>query len=131
MAVIKKDGQLIALNVNPTAFFMKLEADGLETNGYEVLKDAEELAAERKKKQLTGIEFSGVMCSATAEDQNGLDSLLLQHTIAKLTNAQLPDNYFRFKNGNILLINSENIEALDAVWRPFRMSFFPSPESNV
>ncbi len=87
-----------------------------------------EIKEQRKKAQLIGIEFNGVMCSATAEDQNGLSALLLKHALAKMTAQQLPDIHFRFENGNVLTLNSNNIEGLDAVWTPFRLSFFPPAE---
>lgn len=76
-------------------------------------------SAMRKVMQLIGIEFNGVMCSATPDDQNRLATLLLRHTIAKLTGGKLPDINFRFENGNVLVINSDNIEALDQALLPF------------
>lgn len=90
----------------------------------------DKIAAEsnRKSRQLAGIEFQAVMCSATAEDQNGLSALLLKHALAKMTAQQLPDIHFRFENGNVLTLNSTNIEAFDAVWTPYRLSFFPPAE---
>ena len=82
----------------------------------------------RKNSQLSGILFSGVMCSATESDQNGLAAMLLEHTVAVLKGDRMPDTPFHFSNGSVLIINSDNIEALAAVWRPFRASFFQSPE---
>lgn len=84
------------------------------------------LAAEDASRlKLTGIEFNGIMCSATGDDQAGLSALLLKHTVLKLSGQKMPDVHFRFENGNILTINADNIEELDAIWTPFRMSFFP------
>ena len=36
-----------------------------------------------------------------------------------------PDVRFRFANRSRLELNAGNIDALDAVWTPFRLSFFP------
>jgi len=68
-----------------------------------------------------GIEFQGVMCSATAEDQWGLAS------IESVVLAGMPVN-FKFANGNSLVLNQDNWAAFRNVWLPFRASFFPLPE---
>lgn len=70
------------------------------------------------KKKLAGVEFQGVMCSATESDQNGL---LCMYPFIK--SGQLSPN-FNFENGNVLKLDSTNIDALLAVWSPFRESFF-------
>ena len=80
---------------------------------------------ERKKLQMAGIEFQGVMCSATGDDQSGLSAVFLKHALAKMVGQTFPDVHFRFENGNRLTLNANNIDALDAVWTPFRLSFFP------
>lgn len=90
-----------------------------------LIKEKIESFSLMKKTKITGIEFNGVMCSATGDDQAGLSALLLKHTVLKLSGQKMPDVHFRFENGNILTINSDNIEELDAIWTPFRMSFFP------
>ena len=114
---------------------------------------AAQAQAERKKSQLVGIEFQGVMCSAVKEDQDGLDAVqgqFLQFVMARdvilpakinaATGSEkaalqlqrdamvFPTINFRFENGTILPLNDGNIEALSSVWQPFRMSFFP-PEN--
>ena len=66
------------------------------------------------------------MCSATSEDQNGLSAVFLKYALAKMAGQTFPDVHFRFENGNRLTLNAGNIEALDAVWTPFRLSFFPA-----
>jgi hypothetical protein len=71
--------------------------------------------------KLTGIEFEGVMCSATADDQNGLAAVLL--AIQMQGSAFQPTRFF-FANGNTLVISLENYQAFAAVWLPFRQSFF-------
>ncbi len=72
----------------------------------------------KESRKLAGVEFQGVMCSATESDQNGLLSM---YNFIKA--GQLSPN-FHFENGNVLPLNSGNIDALLAVWSPFRESFF-------
>lgn len=93
-----------------------------------VLTQAEQSAKDaetRKRAQLHGIEFQGVMCSATGDDQAGLSAVFLKHSLAKMAGKTFPDVHFRFANGNVLTLNAGNIDAMDAVWTPFRLSFFP------
>lgn len=82
----------------------------------------EELDAQAKEvvreQKLTGVLFDGVMCSATADDMFGLAS------IKPYVKQGVSINYY-FDNGNSLLITPENIDAFEAVWFPFRQSFFP------
>lgn len=68
-----------------------------------------------------GIEFSGVMCSATAADQNGLAAVLLA---IQLQGEAFQPTRFYFENGNTLDITLQNWQAFAAVWLPFRQSFF-------
>ena len=72
----------------------------------------------KEARKLAGVEFQGVMCSATESDQNGLLSM---YNFIKA--GQLSPN-FRFENGNTLQLNADNIDGLLAVWSPFRESFF-------
>lgn len=74
-----------------------------------------------KDPKLVGVEFDGVMCSATKEDQDGL--------IAVLTAYQLQGNEFKptrfvFANGSNLVLSLENLKQFIGVWMPFRQSFF-------
>ena len=82
---------------------------------------AEELAAgqdnKRQADKLTGVEFEGVMCSATAEDMWGLSAIKEWVAAGQTAN-------FKFENGNTLAITPENYAAFQAVWVPFRASFF-------
>lgn len=71
--------------------------------------------------KLVGVLFQGVMCSATAADQNGLASVLLA---IQLQGAAFQPTRFYFENGNTLVISLANYEAFIAVWLPFRQSFF-------
>lgn len=71
--------------------------------------------------KMTGIEFDGVMCSATREDQNGLMAVLLAK---QLQGAAFKPTSFFFANGNSLVLTKDNITAFTGVWMPFRQSFF-------
>lgn len=80
----------------------------------EAAKSALETARAAK---LAGVEFNGVMCSATKEDMWGLSSVQ-----AWIRAGQSTD--FKFDNGNTLTLTAANIDAFEAVWVPFRASFF-------
>lgn len=79
---------------------------------------AEELARVAK---ITGIEFEGVMCSATKEDQAGLLAVLIAF---QMQGASFQPTRFDFSNGNKLVLTKNNIQQFIAVWMPFRNSFF-------
>lgn len=70
-----------------------------------------------KAAKLAGVEFEGVMCSATKEDMWGLASVKDWVRGGSSTN-------FNFDNGNTLTLTPQNIDAFEAVWIPFRASFF-------
>ncbi len=72
---------------------------------------------DRKNRKLAGVEFEGVMCSATGGDMHGLKCV--EDDILE----GIPVN-FHFDNGNVLVITPGNVEAFKAVWKPFRRSFF-------
>jgi hypothetical protein len=103
-----------------------LDLDGMEveylTNEDKAATLAEqelrELKAQHKKDKMIGVEFDGVMCSATAKDQFGLSS------IEGRIRAGMEFNFY-FENGNTLVLNAGNVDAFEQVWYPFRMSFFP------
>ncbi len=65
-----------------------------------------------------GVEFEGVMCSATGEDQAGLAWVLPYVKGGK----EMPP--FKFLNGNSLSITVDNVAEFEHVWLPFRESFF-------
>ena len=71
--------------------------------------------------KLIGVEFDGIMCSATADDQAGLAAVLLA---IQLQGAAFQPTRFYFSNGNILVISLANYQAFTGVWLPFRQSFF-------
>ena len=68
--------------------------------------------------KLIGVEFEGVMCSATSEDQAGLSWVLPYIKDGK----EMPQ--FKFQNDNSLLITHDNVAEFEAVWLPFREGFF-------
>lgn len=71
--------------------------------------------------KMQGIEFDGVMCSATADDQNGLAAVLVA---IQFQGAAFEPTRFHFANGNTLVLTLQNYQAFAAVWLPFRQSFF-------
>lgn len=71
--------------------------------------------------KLVGIEFEGIMCSATAADQAGLVAVLLA---IQMQGAEFRPTRFEFDNGSVLVITLANYQAFTAVWLPFRQSFF-------
>lgn len=81
---------------------------------------SEREAAERERK-IAGVEFEGVMCSATAEDQAGLAAVLLA---IQMQGAAFQPTMFHFENGSRLVIHLGNWQAFAATWLPFRQSFF-------
>jgi len=80
-------------------------------------RDAQAAKQAERDAKLVGVEFEGVMCSAHKEDQWGLDSVTPKVRGGK----SFP---FHFKNGNVLMLTPDNVDAFEAVWLPFRLSFF-------
>ena len=68
-----------------------------------------------------GVEFGGVMCSATAEDQNGLAAVLATW---QLQGDDFQPTLFRFSNRNTLRIDKGNIREFMKTWTAFRQGFF-------
>lgn len=71
--------------------------------------------------KIVGVDFEGIMCSATMEDQNGLIAVLVAYQVA---GANFAPTRFSFSNNNELVITKDNIQSFMAVWMPFRQSFF-------
>lgn len=91
------------------------------------LNDAEVTTAEMKAEaakptaahlKLIGVEYDGVMCSATAKDQFGLQGLR-----SYIERGFTPPP-FEFDNGNKYHITADNLDSFESVWLPFRLSFF-------
>ena len=72
------------------------------------------------EKKIVGIDFQGVMCSATAEDQHGLSD------IESFVLGGNPVN-FKFENGTSLVLTAANWVEFRTTWVTFRQSFFPLP----
>ena len=105
----------------------------LDENGQPVRKHHEyEMVLSESEKKVQGIEFEGVMCSATKDDQSGLTGMWMQYESLKAVGKadELVPQAFHFENGSVLVLTKDNIEAFRAVWLPFRMSFFHIPNSN-
>lgn len=75
--------------------------------------------------KMVGVEFEGVMCSATEKDQNGLAAVLMA---IQLKGSQFKPTRFYFENGNTLIITLANYQAFADVWVSFRQSFFEVEE---
>lgn len=80
--------------------------------------------AEEVDPKLVGIEFDGVMCSATSADAAGL---LQVKAGIEMMGANFKTK-FLFANGNALIITAANFTAFMQVWVPFRQSFFAVDE---
>ena len=77
-------------------------------------------AAEQAQK-MTGIEFEGVMCSATKDDQAGLLAVWMDYMSSP---SEFQPTRFDFTNGNALVLTEDNLPAFRAVWLAFRRQFF-------
>lgn len=71
--------------------------------------------------KLKGVEFDGVMCSATVNDQNGLLAVL---TAKQLQGVNFQPTEFQFENESKLVLSNQNLDEFISVWMPFRQSFF-------
>jgi hypothetical protein len=78
-------------------------------------------AANIANAKYAGVEFDGVMCSATSADQNGLMAVFLS---IQIQGASFVPTRFSFENGSELVITLSNYQAFMAVWLPFRQSFY-------
>jgi hypothetical protein len=74
--------------------------------------------------KLTGVEILGVMCSATGKDQAGLTAVAVGSMRAQLTGGVFADTAFQFENGSELIITAANFADIEAIWTPFRQSFY-------
>ena len=88
-----------------------------ESRPYNESELAENKAAADKAAKMTGVEFNGVMYSATAEDQWGLASIKDEVANGMTIN-------YEYKNGSMLAMTTDNWAPFKAVWVPFRQSFF-------
>jgi len=72
-------------------------------------------------RKIEGVEFEGIKCSATKEDQDGLAAVLLA---IQLQGAEFKPTMFHFSNGSKVVISLENYRSFIQTWLPFRQSFF-------
>lgn len=80
-------------------------------------KTLEDYPAHKSYLKLRGVEFEGVLCSATKEDFWGLSAA---EAWIRAGNSSV----WEFHNGNKLELTKDNIDAFYAVWVSFRLSFF-------
>lgn len=71
-----------------------------------------------KWRKMVGIEFEGIMCSATGDDFKGLGVAL------DWLRVDGNETRWEFDNGNFLVLGPHNVEEFYNVWFPFRMGFF-------
>lgn len=112
------DGQTMFVPDAPGNRHWQMVQDAITAGAEVTVETPSEPQTDQK---LVGVEFEGVMCSATAADQNGLAAVML--TI-QLQGAAFQPTRFHFDNGNTLVITLANWQAFAAVWLPFRQSFF-------
>ncbi len=77
-------------------------------------------SAEQAQK-MTGVEFEGVMCSATKDDQAGLLAVWMDYMSSP---SEFHPTRFDFSNGSKLVLTKDNLPAFRAVWGAFRRQFF-------
>lgn len=92
-----------------------------EIAAIDAARAAEEGLEAKRLAKLAGVDFGGIMCSATSQDQAGLTAVLLS---IQMQGANFPATRFEFENGSTLVISLANYQALAAFWIPFRQSFF-------
>ena len=96
-----------------------------DENGFPALQDPPPPPPPDPK--MVGVEFEGVMCSATRDDQNGLVAVIVAYELQK---SNFQPTEFRFVNGTKLVLTFENLPAFLKVWMPFRQSFFAPEATN-
>ena len=98
-------------------------ADTEEAQSVVDAKSNEAVEAVKTSKR-RGIEILGVMCSATKEDQNGMLAIGFDKLTNTMAGTKMGSTVMKFENGSELVVTDENFNAVDALWRPFRKSFF-------
>lgn len=115
------DNSLHFLENESFAYFLPNGSVQITESEANAIRAANQPPAPPPNPKMVGIEFQGVMCSATRDDQNGLVAVLTDY---QLETATFQPTRFEFANGNSLVITKDNIQAFIAVWKPFRKSFF-------
>ncbi len=94
-----------------------LTGDSQSAYESEEAKQATEARAAATALKMSGVEFEGVMCSATSKDMWGLSAIKeyidMGHNV-----------HFEFENGSKLTITPDNRAAFTTIWTPFRAQFF-------
>ena len=85
--------------------------------------ESDEVLTQTINPKLVGIEFEGIMCSATKEDQNGLLAVYMAYQIQ---GDSFEPTVYEFENKNTLILTKNNIQDFIDIWMPFRQSFFLS-----
>jgi hypothetical protein len=85
---------------------------------------AEAATAAQETSKVEGIEILGVMCSATKKDQTGMLAVGFNKLLADAAGQAFPSTKFKFENGSELVITVDNYAAIQALWVPFRQTFF-------
>ncbi|WP_310609243.1 hypothetical protein [Limnohabitans sp.] len=93
----------------------ELDADTVVANAVAAQKQQE--AAQK----LAGVQFQGVMCSATSSDQNGITAV---GSAYQMLGDDFQPTSFQFENGNTLILTTDNMKSFISVWTAFRQSFF-------
>jgi hypothetical protein len=97
------------------------QADEVKAAADKVTQDAIKAISDSK---LTGVLILGVMCSATKKDTLGMLAVGFNKLLADAAGQALPSTKFEFDNGNELVITADNYSAIQALWVPFRQTFF-------
>ena len=72
---------------------------------------------EARRKEIEGVEFDGVLCSATEADM-----LLLREVKDWARQGHNID--FEFDNGNVLTIGPNNVDEFEKVWTAFKIDLY-------
>jgi hypothetical protein len=106
----------LELNEHPNTPAMKAAtaATAAEAGALKAIEDS----------KLTGIEILGVMCSATKTDQTGMLAVGFNKLLADMAGQPFPPTKFEFENGAELVITAANYATVQAIWVPFRQTFF-------
>jgi pyruvate/2-oxoacid:ferredoxin oxidoreductase alpha subunit len=99
-------GEEVAAHINPPKTAEQVESE-------QAAAAAQVVTAAK----LAGVEFAGVMCSATKEDMWGLSAVAPWVQAGNSTP-------FQFDNGNVLVLTPANYLGFLRVWGAFRSSFF-------
>jgi hypothetical protein len=136
LKTVVHDGEVQDANGNWTEAWLERDMfsdtteDGVTTTkaeheaAYTTKMVAEAATAAQAASKVEGIEILGVMCSATKKDQTGMLAVGFNKLLADMAGQAFPSTKFEFENGTELVITNDNYAAIQALWVPFRQSFF-------